>query len=52
MDAYGRQAELIKAIAHPVRLQILDVLRDGEQCVYHIETVLETVKLVDMLGTW
>ena len=41
MDAYTRQAELIKATAHPVRLQILDILRDGEQCVCHIEAVLK-----------
>jgi ArsR family transcriptional regulator len=40
MDAYDRQAELLKALAHPVRLQILDILRDGEQCVCHIEAVL------------
>ncbi len=40
MEAYERQAEILKALAHPVRLQILDILRDGEQCVCHIEAVL------------
>ncbi len=40
MDAYDRQAEILKALAHPVRLQILDILRDGERCVCHIEAVL------------
>jgi DNA-binding transcriptional ArsR family regulator len=40
MDAYEYQAALLKALAHPVRLQILDILRDGEQCVCHIEAVL------------
>jgi DNA-binding transcriptional ArsR family regulator len=40
MKAYDRQAELLKALGHPVRLQILDILRDGEQCVCHIEAVL------------
>ena len=40
MDAYDVQAELLKALAHPVRLQIMDILRDGEQCVCHIEAVL------------
>ena len=40
MDAYEYQAALLKALAHPVRLQILDLLRDGEQCVCHIEAVL------------
>jgi DNA-binding transcriptional ArsR family regulator len=37
MDACGRQAELLKAMAHPVRLKILDILRDGEQCVCHMD---------------
>ncbi len=40
MDAYDVQAELLKALAHPVRLQILEILRDGEQCVCHIEAAL------------
>ncbi|MBN1890740.1 MAG: winged helix-turn-helix transcriptional regulator [Thermoflexales bacterium] len=40
MDAYDSQAGLLKALAHPVRLQILDLLRDGEQCVCHMEAVL------------
>jgi ArsR family transcriptional regulator len=40
MNAYDQQAELFKALAHPVRLQILDILRDGEHCVCHIEAVL------------
>jgi DNA-binding transcriptional ArsR family regulator len=29
-----------KALAHPVRLQILDMLRSGEVCVCHMETAL------------
>ena len=41
MNTYDRQAELFKALAHPVRLQILDILRDGEQCVCHVEAVLK-----------
>jgi DNA-binding transcriptional ArsR family regulator len=40
MDAYDLQSELLKALAHPVRLQILDELRDGEQCVCHLEAAL------------
>jgi ArsR family transcriptional regulator len=40
MDAYDRQAGLLKTLAHPVRLQILDILRDGEQCVCHLEAAL------------
>jgi ArsR family transcriptional regulator len=31
---------LFKALAHPGRLAILDVLRTGEQCVCHIEAHL------------
>ena len=41
MEAYDRQAEILKALAHPVRLKILDILRDGERCVCHIEAVLQ-----------
>lgn len=35
-----RHAHLFKALMHPVRLQILDLLRDGEQCVCHLEAQL------------
>ena len=31
---------LFKALAHPGRIAILDVLRNGEQCVCHIEAHL------------
>src|SRR5512137_2819536 len=41
MEAYDRQAEILKALGHPVRLQILDILRDGERCVCHIEAALQ-----------
>jgi DNA-binding transcriptional ArsR family regulator len=37
---YESQARLFKALMHPARLAILDVLRDGEQCVCHIEAAL------------
>ena len=33
-------AKLYKALNHPVRLEILDILRDGEQCVCHLESFL------------
>ena len=29
-----------KALAHPIRLQILDMLRGGEVCVCHMEAAL------------
>lgn len=33
-------ADLFKAMAHPARLQILSMLRQGEICVCHIENAL------------
>ena len=33
---YQMQAEVMKAVAHPIRLAIVDVLRDGEKCVCKI----------------
>lgn len=40
MDIYEKRAEISKALAHPVRLQVLDILREGEACVCHLEAVL------------
>lgn len=41
MDGYRQLARLFKALAHPVRLQILDELgREGEACVCHLEYAL------------
>ncbi len=37
---YDSQAKLFKALMHPARLAILDVLRTGEACVCHIEAAL------------
>lgn len=36
----SRQAGLFHALAHPVRLQILDVLRGGEVCVCDLQAAL------------
>jgi ArsR family transcriptional regulator len=36
-----RHAQIFKALMHPVRLQILDLLRGGEECVCHLEAHLE-----------
>ncbi len=41
MASYDELAMRFKALAHPVRLQILDMLRGGELCVCHIETALD-----------
>ncbi len=40
MDLFEEQVELYKALSHPVRLAILGILRDGEECVCHMEAVL------------
>ena len=34
------EAEVFNALAHPVRLEILELLRDGEACVCHLEAHL------------
>ena len=40
MEQYDSQAKLFKALMHPVRLAILDILRGGEECVCHMEATL------------
>ncbi len=40
MDTYTSQAKLFKALMHPVRLAILDILRESEECVCHMEATL------------
>ncbi len=38
MPPYDQTARFFKALSHPLRLQIIDVLeRDGESCVCHLE---------------
>ena len=37
---YEVHAQLFKRLTHPVRLAILDILRDGEHCVCHMEAHL------------
>ncbi len=39
-DPYDSLAALFRALSHPARLAILEVLREGEACVCHIETLL------------
>ena len=41
MKTFETQSTLFKILAHPARLSILEVLRDGEQCVCHIEAMLK-----------
>ncbi|MBN1456227.1 MAG: winged helix-turn-helix transcriptional regulator [Sedimentisphaerales bacterium] len=33
---FSRQAEIIKSVAHPLRIAIVDFLKNGEQCVCDI----------------
>jgi DNA-binding transcriptional ArsR family regulator len=40
MPEINAPANLFKALMHPSRIAILEILRDGEQCVCHLEAVL------------
>jgi len=40
METYDARAKLFKVLMHPTRLAILDILRDGEECVCHMEAYL------------
>jgi DNA-binding transcriptional ArsR family regulator len=40
MQTYKTQAQIYKILMHPTRLAILEVLREGEQCVCHMEAAL------------
>jgi DNA-binding transcriptional ArsR family regulator len=40
-NIHKSQSTLFKILAHPVRLSILEILRDGEQCVCHMEAMLK-----------
>ncbi len=40
MEEYRLPAQMLKALAHPTRIRILNSLRDGEQCVCHLTALL------------
>lgn len=40
MDRYKQQAIIFKALMHPARLAILEILRESEACVCHMEALL------------
>jgi len=40
MNSYEIQSNLLKALSHSTRLAILGILREGEQCVCHMEATL------------
>jgi DNA-binding transcriptional ArsR family regulator len=37
---YLDESRMFKVLTHPARLEILDILRNGEQCVCHLEAHL------------
>jgi ArsR family transcriptional regulator len=39
-DTFRVPADILKAIAHPARLRLLNALRDGEECVCHLTALL------------
>ncbi len=41
MNPYREHAHLLKLMAHPMRLQILDLLRRDSECVCHLSAVLD-----------
>src|SRR5512138_3741966 len=41
MKPYQIESDLLKALSHATRLAILEILRDGEQCVCHMEATLK-----------
>ena len=40
MTEYIEKARFFHILSHPARLQILDILRKGDECVCHIQSVL------------
>jgi DNA-binding transcriptional ArsR family regulator len=40
MDPYRTQANLLKLMAHPIRLQILEALLQDSECVCHLSALL------------
>jgi ArsR family transcriptional regulator len=39
-DGYEKKAEVFRALSHPVRLRILDILAQQEACVCHLTAIL------------
>ena len=40
MTGYRQPTQVLKMLAHPTRLQLLNALRDGEECVCHLTAML------------
>ncbi len=41
MDPYRLPTQMLKALAHPARLRILNALREDEECVCHLTALLK-----------
>jgi ArsR family transcriptional regulator len=41
-QVYEKQADVAKAMSHPVRIAVLEYLKDGEQCVCDIAAAVGT----------
>jgi ArsR family transcriptional regulator len=40
-STFEMEAEMLSALAHPTRLEILELLRAGEACVCHIQAMVD-----------
>jgi ArsR family transcriptional regulator len=40
-NGYNKQAQFFRALSHPVRLRILDILARQEACVCHLTAILQ-----------
>lgn len=40
VEPFETQARIFKVLTHPARIAILEILRDGEECVCHMEMYL------------
>ena len=40
-QAFERAADVLRALSHPTRLRIINILGDGELCVKRLEEILE-----------
>jgi len=41
ITGFAYEVEIFNALAHPSRLEIIELLRDGEACVCHIQAMLD-----------
>jgi DNA-binding transcriptional ArsR family regulator len=41
MNLYRERARLLRVLAHPMRLEILDIIRRSDECVCHLSAALD-----------